>query len=136
MWPDPPYNTKIPDIPKSFTVFGVKFQVKDNFPHLSEYKEVPFNIEELKEDVRSSLQTYLSILTKIREKVNVEDELEKLNAIHSKINDRINCAKGYEAEQQIKQLVDEKNKINKEVYEELSILTNRKRFLGMNGKIK
>ncbi|KAG0440201.1 hypothetical protein DMUE_1912 [Dictyocoela muelleri] len=132
MWPEPPYNFEIPKIPKSYKLFNIKFNVKEGFPYLSDYNEKPFNINNLKRQVKSSLMIYISILEKIRNKEDVHGQLEILKNLHLKINDDINCAKEYEAEQQIRELINERNELNKDIYDELMVLTNRKKIFDNN----
>lgn len=128
MWPSPPYNDKIPSIPDSYKIFNIAFKVENNFPILSDYKEEPFDIEELKIKVKESVSTYISILKKLAKKQVVTNDLKKLSEVHQAINKYINNAKDYECQQQIETLIQNKFLKDKETVEELDLLTNRKRW--------
>lgn len=117
-WPTLP-NYKdftVPRIPEEFTLFGIKFLVKDNIPQPEEEYE-DLDIPRLKSLINESIGSFKRLL-----KTSDRQYFERIKAIHLEMNNMINKGKLWETKILLQKLKNQKIEWRKEKIESVNKL--------------
>lgn len=96
-WPHPPIvnHSNPPDVPIHFTIFGSAYKLVDGNP-LVDLPSHPLNCQAIKEQIGQSFESFIRYV----ETADTE-WIDKINEIHSKLNEEINKAKACNGDETI-----------------------------------
>lgn len=121
-WPEPPkLNRQPPEIPKTFSSFGISYTHEDTYVYPTDYPQTILNKSEIKRLVEKSYKVFLTLLTSDEDYYK---DIEKLEAIHTKLNIMLNAAKYEELDDILLGLKEKQNQQKKKAIENLKDTMN------------